>query len=72
MKDIDFQKLITRAVIAAQSHQELVKKAEVEYERRFGHNPSDADDDFWIDSIHCGQGAPTVAEVTKNAALHSI
>ena len=72
MTDEAFQKLIKDTVLAAQSHTALSFKADAEYERRFGHNPSEADDDFWIDSTHYGQGLPTVAEVTENAALHSV
>jgi len=66
MTDKQFQKLIDRCVKAAKLHYALLQDAEAEYERRFGFNPSDVDDDFWIDSLHHGDEA-TVAQVTESA-----
>lgn len=36
--------------------QALRQKAEDEYERRYGVDPSNADDDQWIDAMHGGNG----------------
>lgn len=66
MTDKQFQKLIDRCVKAAKLHYALLQDAEAEYERRFGFNPSDVDDDFWIDSLHQGDEA-TVAQITESA-----
>lgn len=38
---------------------------EEEYERRFGHNPSDVDDDSWIDVFHYGP-SPLQTEVDSH------
>jgi len=69
MTDKQFQKLIDRCVKAAKLHHALLQDAEAEYERRFGFNPSDVDDDFWIDSLHHGVEV-TVAQITENAEFH--
>lgn len=51
MKNSDFTKLLQRTARAMTKAQELQRTAEAEYERRYGVNPSDADDDHWIDSL---------------------
>jgi hypothetical protein len=70
MSDKEFEKLIQQAASLARQHRFLVEKAEKEYERRFGKNPSDVDDDFWIDCVHQGIGVPSVQDVIENAKLH--
>jgi hypothetical protein len=52
MTDKQFVAKIRLAMIAAIKHKNLVKELEEEYENRFGRNPSDADDDYWIDTVH--------------------
>jgi hypothetical protein len=73
MTDAKFQKLLNDTATAQRKFGSLLKQAEEEYERRFGSNPSDWDDDFWIDSLHgaCGDAAAalTVEEVARNAKL---
>ena len=70
MNDANFQKLITRTVLAFRKYDALKVRAEKEYERRFKYNPSDIDDDFWIDTIHYGQGSTNLKEIL-DAALYS-
>jgi hypothetical protein len=73
MTNAKFQKLLTATAAAQRKFGSLLKQAEEEYERRFGSNPSDWDDDFWIDSLHgaCGDAAAelTVEQVTESAKL---
>lgn len=72
MTDSAFQKLLDRTANAHRKYTALLELAEQEYERRFGDNPSNRDDDFWIDTLH-GAGGPatnvTVAQVTDSALL---
>ena len=72
MTDRQFQKLIDRSAAAQRKFQRLLKAAEAEYERRYGANPSDVDDDQWIDSMHgaCGEAqGMKVAEVAESARM---
>ena len=41
--------------------------AENEYERRYGNNPSEVDDDFWIDALHYGQGDINLEKIKERA-----
>lgn len=57
-----FQILIDRTHLLKEDYFDLLKKTEEEYEKRYGNNPSDIDDDSWIDSMHQpGCDPPTVA-----------
>ncbi len=67
MTDLGFQQLLDRLSNAHERYANLRDQAEEEYERRFGRNPSDWDDDFWIDTFHVSPGSATVAQVTKHA-----
>jgi len=70
MNDKRFEELIRKTANAYNRYKPLLEAAEVEYERRFGFNPSDKDDDSWIDSLHgaCGPASErTVAEVEEGA-----
>ncbi len=57
MTDTEFTKLLQRCAKAGNKYLELYQKAEKEYERRFGVNPSDVDDDEWLDALalSCGK-----------------
>lgn len=71
MTDREFLSKIKQAMMAAQKHTSLVMELEEEYERRFGGNPSETDDDFWIDTVHQGHGSmPTLKDIEENAMLH--
>ena len=45
----------------------LLNKAEEEYKRRFGHYPSEVDDDWWIDSFHQTLSGSKVDDAIKSA-----
>jgi hypothetical protein len=55
MTDKEFKKLIKDTKAAQKRYLTLLDKAENEYERRFGNNPSDVNDDNWIDTMHYPQ-----------------
>jgi hypothetical protein len=70
MTDKQFQALIDRTSNAQNRFRRLLKQAEAEYERRYGFQPSDADDDQWIDGVAggCGEaGGMTVEQVAESA-----
>lgn len=64
MTDKQFTELLGRVARAYNRYKPLLDLAELEYERRYGSNPSDVDDDFWIDSLHgaCGPCSEITAE----------
>ena len=67
MTDKEFEKLIRKAHKLARDHKSMVEAAEIEYKRRFGHHPSDIDDDWWIDALHYGYGNPDLARIVEHA-----
>lgn len=67
MTDKEFQELIKETHEAKESYQSLLYEAEQEYERRWGHNPSDVDDDTWIDSLHMPGDLSTWEEIKEGA-----
>lgn len=72
MSDKQFEALIRRCAEAYNRYKPLLDAAEAEYERRYGCNPSDCDDDYWIDSLHgaCGAASPiTVEEIERSAVF---
>lgn len=52
MSDSEFVSLLGRVIKANIKYKNLLKLAEDEYEKRFGHNPSDIGDDNWLDIFH--------------------
>ena len=58
MSDKQFQALINRTWKVKQQFYVLLETSEAEYERRYGSNPSDIDDDSWIDTMHQPGGKP--------------
>jgi len=56
MTDKQFNQLLKKTAKAGNKYLTLYRQAEHEYERRYGDNPSDIDDDFWIDSLTCAAG----------------
>lgn len=54
MEDVEFKRLIVKARSLARKHAKAIEDAEEEYVRRYGINPSDIDDDGWIDTVHYG------------------
>ena len=70
MTDRKFQSLLDRTAAAQRKFQTLLREAEAEYARRYGANPSDVDDDEWIDAMTGGCGLAqgmTVAETAQSA-----
>ncbi|RRJ97844.1 hypothetical protein Ga0100231_005130 [Opitutaceae bacterium TAV4] len=63
MTDKKFTKLLQMTARAQNKARDLQRKAEDEYERRYGQNPSDADDDQWIDALH-GVAGPCKENIT--------
>jgi hypothetical protein len=73
MTDKQFTALLQRTARAYNKYKPLLDAAEKEYERRYGDNPSNRDDDSWIDALHGGNGlckeSLTAAEVHESAVL---
>jgi hypothetical protein len=70
MTDAKFQKSIDKTLALLQKYKAELAIAENEYHRRYGHYPSDIDDDGWIDCLHIGdQSSLTVDKVDQNAKM---
>lgn len=67
MTDKQWNKVIVKCKTACDKHKYLLKIAEDEYERRYGNNPSEVDDDWWIDALHCGNGSIGLEKIIENA-----
>lgn len=67
MTDQEFQVAINTAQEMMRNYYAALRVAENEYERRYGHNPSDRDNDEWIDSMHVS-GAPMTVKMAKESA----
>lgn len=68
MTNKKLQDLINVTIRLKLKYQSKLELLEQEYERRFGYNPSEIDDDNFIDTFHYAQGSNmTVAELIKNA-----
>jgi hypothetical protein len=72
MTDKQFQVAIDDTIRALREYRKLLMVAELEYESRFGSNPSEWDDDYWIDSMHYNPMSMTVKQVTDSALLHKM
>ena len=69
MTDKNWQKVIDECYSCLQKSKELLKVAEQEYERRYGNNPSDVDDDWWIDTLHYGNGGTDLKKIKQSAEM---
>lgn len=69
MTDKAFKKKMDQTAIANYKYLALLSEIEREYERRYGHHPSDKDNDCWIDSFHQGASSMTVKEVEESVEL---
>lgn len=56
MTDKEFQTKLRRTARAFNKALEMQEEIEAEYERRYGHNPSDINDDVWIDAVTAQSG----------------
>lgn len=63
MTNSQFTKLLRRLANAMNRYGALLIEAEKEYERRYGINPSDEDNDMWIDRFHNSNG-PCFEDIT--------
>jgi len=67
MTDKQWNKVIVKCKTACDKHKYLLKIAEDEYERRYGNNPSEVDDETWIDYLHYGRGFIDLKSIIENA-----
>ena len=67
MTDNDFMKLIKKTQKFLAQYLGSLEVCEKEYEHRYGHNPSEVDDDYWIDSMHQSAIPMTLEEIKENA-----
>ena len=70
MKDYQWRNLIRKAQCARLEHEQFTQEAEKEYERRYGVNPRDVDNDWWIDTLDFGVSVD-MAMLQQQAALCS-
>ncbi len=71
MTDQAFQKLLDGLHRKHLAYELALRKAEAEYERRYGSNPSDAEDDMWIDCFHVAAAPRTVGQVEDGATNYA-
>lgn len=72
MDNRKLQELMDQCYQAGLKHKRLLEQLEAEYEARFGSNPSDVDDDNFIDTFHyCTGERMTVKQMTKGAKLRN-
>lgn len=72
MTNKELKKLMDKTYKYACLHHEFLKQLEDEYENRYGCNPSDVDDDFFIDTFIYASGPKcTIKQMDENAKLHS-
>ena len=70
MTDKEWQKVISACQKAGLQHRKLLRVAESEYIRRYGHDPSEVNDDWWIDTLHYCNGDSDVKKIKESAQLH--
>lgn len=70
MTDKQWEKIIKKANEVINLHNSLRSQAEEEYERRYGQNPSEWDDDYWIDTVHYGHGNVEISKIKEQAEIH--
>ena len=71
MTDKKWQEIITACRVAGDEHLRLLRIAEDEYIRRYKYNPSEVDDDEWIDALHYCNGHSDLSKLKESAELHS-
>lgn len=71
MTDKQWQSVINRCRKAGDEHLRLLKIAEDEYINRYGHNPSEVDDDWWIDTLHYCKGDTDLEKIKQSAELRN-
>ena len=71
MTDKKWHEIIIKCKAACDEHLRLLKIAEEEYSKRYGHAPSEVDDDWWIDTLHYGRGSTDLDLIKKAAEMHT-
>lgn len=74
MTDSQFTRKLQQAAKASNKARDLYAECEQEYERRYGVNPSDADDDTWIDALISGSQCKenlTASEIESGATNYA-
>lgn len=71
MTDKEWELMIKRCQKAGFKYFELMKIVEGEYVKRYGHNPSDVDDDWWIDTVHYCIGEINIERIKESAKTRS-
>lgn len=69
MTDKKWQELIIECQKVGIEHLRLLKMAEEEYKKRYGHYPSEVDDDWWIDTLHYCRGDVNLINIKKAAEM---
>ena len=72
MTDKQWQSVINKCRKSGDEHLRLLKIAEDEYIKRYGHNPSECDDDWWIDALHYCKGDTNFQKIKDNAEFKHI
>ncbi len=68
MTNAKFKSLMKKTFNANRKHKSLLNELEEEYKNRFGNNPSEVNDDFFIDTFHLGgQKLCSIDELTSAA-----
>lgn len=67
MTDKEFERLMKKTKKVQERYMELLNQCEEEYMKRFGHHPSDIDDDSWIDVMHYPQGGVCFDDMMQKA-----
>lgn len=68
MTDKKLKELMDLTIEVRNSYHNTLQVLEEEYKKRFGHYPSDVDDDYFIDTFHYGRsGKISVADMTDKA-----
>jgi hypothetical protein len=70
MTDKEWQSVIKKCQKSGLEHLGYLKIAEDEYIKRYGHHPSEVDDDWWIDSLHYCKGDTDLKKIKDSAELH--
>lgn len=69
MTNKEWLSAITKCKKAGDEHLRLLFLAEEEYKRRFGDNPSNVDDDYWIDTLHYCNADIDFEEIIASAEM---
>ena len=72
MNDKQLQTLINKTISLRIKYNDILNRLENEYIRRFNVNPSDVDDNLFIDTFHTQQNNKLTVKEFIKSAKHSI